>query len=69
LSRRCVTSTSVLAARNPAQAIALRDGRGVADTEALRQAVVHYRALFDELLEVNVVKQEPMPAKQLAAHA
>jgi hypothetical protein len=35
-----------------AQAITLRDRRGEADTEALRQAVVHYRALFDELLEV-----------------
>jgi len=33
--------------------IALRDARGEADTEALRQAVVHYRALFAELLEVE----------------
>jgi hypothetical protein len=33
--------------------IALRDARGEADTEALRQAVVHYRALFAELLEVD----------------
>lgn len=33
-----------------AQLIALRDQRGDADTEDLRQAVVHYRALFDELL-------------------
>ena len=36
-----------------AREIALRDGRGEADTEALRQAVVHYRALFSELLEVD----------------
>jgi hypothetical protein len=49
-----------------AQAIAVRDERGVADTEELRQAVVHYRALFDELLEVRVVKQEAIPPKQLA---
>jgi hypothetical protein len=35
-----------------AREIALRDERGQADTEALRQAVVHYRALFSELLEV-----------------
>ena len=41
-----------------AQAIAVRDGRGEADTEELRKAVVHYRALFDELLEVAEVKQE-----------
>ena len=33
-----------------AQAIAVRDKRGEADTEELRKAVVHYRALFDELL-------------------
>jgi hypothetical protein len=36
-----------------AQAIALRDRRGEADTEEMRKAVVHYRALFDELLEVS----------------
>jgi hypothetical protein len=35
-----------------ARGIALRDRRGEADTEELRQAVVHYRALFDDLLEV-----------------
>lgn len=35
-----------------AQAIATRDER---DTEQLRKAVVHYRALFDELLEVSSV--------------
>ncbi|MBT2325491.1 hypothetical protein J7E62_24465 [Variovorax paradoxus] len=36
-----------------AQATAMRDQRGEADTEELRRAVVHYRALFDELLEVG----------------
>jgi hypothetical protein len=36
-----------------AQVIALRDQRGEADTEELRRAVVHYRALFAELLEVR----------------
>jgi hypothetical protein len=33
--------------------IYLRSNRGAADTEALRQAFVHYRALFDELLETR----------------
>lgn len=33
-----------------AQAIALLDQRGEATTEDLRKAVVHYRALFEELL-------------------
>ena len=41
-----------------AQAIAVRDGRGEADTEELRKAIVHYRALFDELLEVREARQE-----------
>jgi hypothetical protein len=36
-----------------ARAIALADERGQADTELLRRAVVHYRELFDELLEVR----------------
>jgi hypothetical protein len=36
-----------------AQAIAVRDKRGEADTEDLRKAVVHYRVLFDGLLEVR----------------
>ncbi len=40
-----------------AQAIALRDQRAEADTEDLRKAVVHYRALFHDLLEVS----EPQP--------
>jgi hypothetical protein len=33
-----------------ARIIAARDAKGEADTEELRQAVVHYRTLFDELL-------------------
>jgi hypothetical protein len=52
-----------------AQAIAVRDGRGEADTEELRRAVVHYRVLFDEMLEVREVRQEVLAAKQLSVHA
>lgn len=33
--------------------IALRHGRGQASTEDLRKAMVHYRALFEELLDDN----------------
>ncbi len=44
-----------------AQAIAVRDQRGEADTEDMRKAVVHYRALFDELLEVQHPRQESGP--------
>jgi pyridoxal biosynthesis lyase PdxS len=36
----------------------VRDQRGEANTEELRKAVVHFRALFDELLEVRETKQE-----------
>ena len=36
-----------------AQIIAARDARGEATTEDLRNAVVHYRVLFNELLEVK----------------
>ena len=50
-----------------AQAIAVRDQRGSADTEELRKAVVHYRALFDELLEVRAPKQEIAAEKRVAA--
>lgn len=42
-----------------ARVIAQRDRRGEADTEELRKAVVHYRALFDDLLEVR----QPSPAR------
>lgn len=37
-----------------AHAIALKRDRGDATTEDLRQAVVHYRRLFDDLLEAHV---------------
>jgi hypothetical protein len=36
-----------------AQAIAVKEQRGEASTEDLRKAVVYYRSLFDELLEVR----------------
>ncbi len=45
-----------------ARAIAVRDERGQADTEELRRAVVHYRALFDELLEVEAPPAARAPA-------
>ena len=40
-----------------ARALVLRRSRGEAGTEELRQAVVNYRALFDELLEVDRPRQ------------
>ncbi|HSW19917.1 MAG TPA: LPXTG cell wall anchor domain-containing protein [Ramlibacter sp.] len=38
-----------------------RERRGEVDTEGMRQAVIHYRALFAELLEVA---PEPQPASR-----
>jgi hypothetical protein len=40
-----------------AHIIALRNARGDADTEQLRQALVHFRALFEDLLEVEAPAQ------------
>jgi LPXTG-motif cell wall-anchored protein len=45
-----------------AHEVSLRHLRGQADTEAMRQALVHYRALFSELLEV-----QPEPAARAVA--
>ncbi len=42
-----------------AHEIVLRHSRGQASTEDMRKAMVHYRALFDELLE------DSLPAREL----
>jgi hypothetical protein len=62
-----VDHPGVVANYRAAQAIAVADQRGSADTEELRKAVVHYRALFDELLEVREPRQEIIADKQVAA--
>ena len=53
-----VDHPEVVANYRAAQAITVRDQRGSADTEDLRKAVVHYRALFNELLEVREPRQQ-----------
>jgi hypothetical protein len=60
-----VDHPSVVEHYRTAQATALRDRRGEADTEELRQGIVHYRALFEELLASGEPK--PVPARQVAA--
>ena len=62
-----VDHPDVVANYRSAQAIAVRDQRGSADTEELRKAVVHYRALFDELLEVKDPREEIIAEKRVAA--
>jgi hypothetical protein len=61
-----VDHPDVVAIYRSAQAIALREQKGAADTEELRKAVVHYRALFDELLEVREPRQEIIAEKRSA---
>ena len=43
-----------------ARELAVKSGRGEASTEDLRQAFVHYRALFTELLDVHAAVPEPV---------
>jgi hypothetical protein len=62
-----VDHPGVISNYRAARAIALRDERSEATTEELRKAVVHYRALFQELLEVResepgVVQHRAVPA-------
>ena len=56
-----VDHPTVVDAYRSARAIALRDQKGEASTEELRKAVVYYRALFDELLEVRRPRQVSTP--------
>lgn len=49
-----VDHADVVQSYRSAHALALRNHRGEAETEDLRQAMVHYRALFEELLEARV---------------
>lgn len=58
-----VDHPTVVSNYRAARAIALSDERGQADTEDLRKAVVHYRELFRELLEID----EPAPSATTAA--
>jgi hypothetical protein len=53
-----VDHPSVVDHYRAAHTIADRDHRGEANTEDMRQAVVHYRALFDELLETGEPARE-----------
>ena len=50
-----------------AQRIVSLDQRGEASTEDLRKAVVHFRALFDELLGKPETSDKVTPATKLAA--
>lgn len=50
---------NVISNYRQAHEISLRHGKGQASTEDMRQAMVHYRSLFDELLETrNIDRKE-----------
>jgi hypothetical protein len=53
-----VEHPSVVEHYRAAHAISLRDQRGQASTEDLRQAMRHYRDLFENVLETNLVHHE-----------
>jgi hypothetical protein len=44
--------------------VVLRDARGEATTEDLRRAMIHYRTLFDDLIEETLVRAEPVPVRR-----
>ena len=52
-----------------AQQIAMQEQRGKANTEDMRKAVVHYRALFDELLEVQPPPQQARRGQPMEARS
>ncbi|HEY2532515.1 MAG TPA: hypothetical protein VGJ20_32045 [Xanthobacteraceae bacterium] len=65
-----VDHPTVVSTYRAAQAIAVRDARGQADTEELRKAVIYYRALFDELLDVAPDKVATLPpARRIPVHS
>jgi hypothetical protein len=44
--------------------VVLRDARGQATTEDLRRAMIHYRTLFDDLIEETLVRAEPVRVRR-----
>ena len=62
-----VDHPSVVSNYRAAQLILSRDQRGEADTEELRRAVVHFRALFDELLGARTAQAPVARDTKMAA--
>lgn len=62
-----VDHPDVVANYRSARIIADRDIKGEADTEELRKAVVHYRTLFEELLDAKTSKRPTLRAMKHAA--
>jgi hypothetical protein len=64
-----VDHPGVVDAYRSAQVIAAKDARGEADTEELRKAIVHYRTLFADLLEVSADPAGETPSSSVAAQS
>jgi hypothetical protein len=64
-----VDHPGVVDAYRAAQVIAVKDARGEADTEELRKAIVHYRTLFADLLEVRADPVTEMPQPSVAVQS
>jgi hypothetical protein len=64
-----VDHPGVVESYRSARAIAARNARGEADTEELRKAVVHYRTLFADLLEVPARQVVERPQRRVAGQS
>ncbi|MFC3501001.1 hypothetical protein ACFOOK_08500 [Micromonospora krabiensis] len=64
LAHLSVEHARTLSHYRDAHEIHLRNSRGEAGTEDLRQAVVHYRALFADLLGADPVRHRPPEQRQ-----
>jgi hypothetical protein len=64
-----VDHPGVVDAYRAAQVIAVKDARGEADTEELRKAIVHYRTLFADLLEVRADPVAEIPRPSVAVQS
>jgi hypothetical protein len=64
-----VDHPNVVDAYRAAQVVALKNTRGEADTEQLRKAIVHYRTLFADLLQVQAAPVTETPKPRLAVHS
>ena len=62
-----VDHPTVVTAFRAAQAIAIKDASGAANTEELRKAIVHYRTLFSELLETDARPMSERPKQRNVA--
>jgi hypothetical protein len=62
-----VNHSTVVTNYRIAHDIALRDSNGETSTEELRTALLHYRMLFEDLLEVPVIEPEKQKARAVVA--